>query len=109
MPKEITEPMFVARSLCWDIHVDGPQTTFFANQTIFKYAMGLRPRARDDEKKAEALARKNWSVLELIGRDALASGAVKTDASKGWRVTHSIADDSFSRLLKKYDDQLAKR
>jgi len=106
MPKQITKPMFVARHLCWDIHVDGPETTFFANTTTFKYAMGLRPRARDDDAKAQALARKNWAVLELIARDALSAGDVTTDSSKGWKINHTIEDTTFSRLLDKYRDQL---
>ena len=108
MPKQISEPMFVARHLCWDIHVDGPETTFFANQTTFKYAMGLRPRASDDDAKAENLARRNWAVLELIAREALSAGDVTTDSSKGWKVNHTIKDETFSRLLNKYSDQFVR-
>ena len=100
--------MFVARRLCWDIHVDGPETTFFANATTFKYAVGLRPRAREDDAKAETLARKNWAVLELIARDALIAGDVATDSSKGWTINHTIEDETFRRLLDKYRDQFVR-
>ena len=108
MPKPIHEPIFIANKLSWDVHVDGPHTTFWASATTFKYALGLRPRAREDEKTAERLAKKNWAILELIGRDALATGAVKTDASKGWQVHHTIDDATFTRLFEKYEDQLVR-
>lgn len=68
-PKKVSEPTFITNRLCWDIHVDGPETKFSANATAFKYALGLKPKARADDLKAQALARKNWAVLELIARD----------------------------------------
>src|SRR5436190_1402106 len=96
-------PIFVNRQLCWEIHSEGPEMVFWINATTFKYALGLRPRARDDDARAEALARQNWAVLELIARDALSSGRIaKTDASKDWQIHHTIDDSVFRELLKRY-------
>jgi len=106
MPKPITEPLFVARHLCWDIHVDGPETTFWVNAATFKHALGLRPRASADDSKAQVLARKNWAVLELIARDALGAGQVISDSSKGWKINHTIDDGVFRKLMDKYRAQI---
>jgi len=102
MPANVHPPMLVARRFCWDIASDKAQNTFWVSATTMKYAFGLRPRARADENKVEELARKNWAVLELIARDALASGRVVTDASKGWQIHHEIEDSVFRELFEKY-------
>jgi hypothetical protein len=107
MPRELTPPMFINGKLCWDIHSDGPELTFWTSATTFKYAMGLRPRAREDDVLGRELAAQNWAVLELIARDALSSGRVaKTDASKGWQIHHTLDDRAFRELLEKYAEQI---
>jgi hypothetical protein len=107
MPIDPSPPTFIAGRLCWDIHTDGPETKFWVAATSFKYAVGLRPRARADDAKAKALAVRNWAVLELIARESLSSGRIaKTDASKGWLVHHTIDDAAFSELFVKYRAQV---
>ena len=109
MPIDFTPPMFIAGKLCWDIHNDERQTTFWVSATTFKYAVGLRPRARDDDAAARTLADKNWTVLELIAKEALQTGRIsKTDASKGWQVHHTLDDRVFTDLFKKYEAQIVR-
>jgi hypothetical protein len=106
MPIHPTQPMFITGKLCWDIHGDGPKLTFWVMATALKSALGLRPRARDDEAKALTLARRNWAVLELIARDAMQSGRVtERGGSKGWSVHYDIDDEAFMHLFSRYESQ----
>jgi hypothetical protein len=110
MPLDPTPPMFVAGKLGWSIESDEPWgMTFWARATTFKYALGLRPRARDDDRKAAKLAEQNWDVLDRIARDALAEGCAReSSASKSWKRHYDIDDSTFSRLLRKYESRLVR-
>jgi hypothetical protein len=109
MPIEAHAPMFIGHRLGWGIHTEDRQTTFWVSATTFKCALGLRPRARADDAKAKTIAHNNWAVLELIARDALRAGRiVRTDASKGWQVHHTIDDSVFCELLDRYGGQIVR-
>jgi hypothetical protein len=107
MPIDPTPPMFIGQQLYWDIHSDGPEMTFSVRATAFKYAIGLRPRARADNSEADRLAKRNWAVLELIATEALRSGQISNaDASKGWHVHYTLDDVVFTRLFEKHEAQI---
>jgi len=109
MSFEVAKPMFVSDKLAWGAHGYDREVLFWVPITAFKYAVGLRPRARDDDRPAKDLAVKNWAILELISRDALAAGAAtKNSASKPWQIHYDIDRDVFSRLFTRYEDQVVR-
>jgi len=108
MSKMVAPPMLVTGWLCWDIHCEGPETSFYVQAAAWKRALGLRPRSRDDENAAERIAKRNWALLELVAREAFNSGFVRTDNSKGWMIRHDIHESVFLELLSKHADQIVR-
>jgi hypothetical protein len=103
--------MFILRRLTWGVHDDGiANLTFSVSTSAFKSAVGLRPRAAADTAIAENVARRNWSLLELIAREAQAEGGIiDTYNHNGWQINHTISDDVFRRLLDRHRAQLITR
>jgi hypothetical protein len=109
MPHDPTRPGFVGTQLAWDSHSVNPVMTFWVRGSAFKDALGLRPRVREDEKVALAIARKNWVILERIAEEAVRLGAVKrSSASKDWHVHWTIDDSVFMRLFEQYESEIVR-
>lgn len=109
MPIHVAEPMFVTDKLAWGLHGYDREVLVWVPVTAFKYALRLRPKALADDALARDLAVKNWAVLELIGRDALAAGvAIKSSASKDWQVHYDIDRSAFARLFERYEAQVVR-
>jgi hypothetical protein len=111
MALDITQPMFTHHDLTWGVHDDPiPDLTFSVTASTFKYAMGLRPRAAADNAVAQALARRNWALIELIAREAEAEGGIiNTNNHNGWQVNRTIDSEVFRRLLERHRSQLITR
>lgn len=109
MPLQLQGPTLGVGTVYWDIHVD--QTYGVRCGTplaAVKLAFGLRPRAREDELKAQQIAKKSWPLFELIGREAITTGrATLSPVSKSWRHQYDIDAETFTDLFERFTSRTA--
>src|SRR3954449_7848653 len=104
MAHEPTRPLIVTTTLVFGVYFD-PYAKFEIRVSDLKTALGLRPRAREDTRKAEDLARRNWALLELIAREALDSGRVTGRSVKQLQTNYTFDFRTFTELLDKHEAQ----